>query len=182
MLWGQQSPNAATRETCAPQLLNLHAAMKTQQPKKIKWLFKRTVSQFIIVLWVSWSQSLLTFQINVLWASLLGPGLNSWDAICGVQAVSSSSRNSGFWGMLTVDCCSELWFMTRLCLSLSYPLQCGLFLFPQCIRINQLVSLPPKSTTQEIISYIAVDPLYPWGTVSSVCYYFETEHPCVSFF
>ena len=33
---GQQSPHAATRETCAPQLLNLHATMKTQQLKKKK--------------------------------------------------------------------------------------------------------------------------------------------------
>ena len=156
--------------------------MKAQQTKKLNFFFLRTVSRVTIALWVSWSQALLTFLLNVLWTSLFGSGLNSRGARCGVQAVSSSSRGSGFWVMLTVVCCSELWFMTRLCLSLSYPLQCGLFLFPQWIRINQLVLLPPKSTTQEITLYIAVDSLYPWVKVSSVCYDFETHHPCAFFF
>ena len=50
------------------------------------------------------------------------------------------------------------------------------------IHFSVAFSCFPKSTTQEIISYIVVDPLYPWGKVSSVCYYFETEHPCVFFF
>ena len=178
---GQQSPNAATRETCAPQLLNLQATMKAQQTKKLNFFFLRTVSRVTIALWVSWSQALLTFLLNVLWTSLFGSGLNSCGARCGVQAVNSSSRGSGFWVMLTVVGCSELWFMTRLCLSLSYPLQCGLFLFALRVRIDQLVLLSPKTTPQEIF-YVALNSLYSWENVSSVCYFFEPEHPRIFLF
>ena len=155
---------------------------RPSRPKNWTFFFLRTVSRVTIALWVSWSQALLTFLLNVLWTSLFGSGLNSRGARCGVQAVSSSSRGSGFWVMLTVVCCSELWFMTRLCLSLSYPLQCGLFLFAQRVRIDQLVLLSPKTTPQEIIFYVALNSLYPWENVSSVCYFFEPEHPRIFLF
>lgn len=88
----------------------------------------RGISQFTIVLHVSWVWVPLVLKSYCFGACLSYAGLISWGVQCGVWILHSSGRSSRLC-VLSWLWAAALWvgFLVRLCLSFSYSLWCGFF-------------------------------------------------------
>lgn len=118
----------------------------------------RIVSQLFVLLWVLWTWARRVFKARCFRDLSQIAGLKSWGAWCRVWILCSSKRSSRFWAP------SPLWvaapglgFM-RLSPSFSYPFQCQ----PSFIRCFRVVQSVFRFFSEEVVLYVAVDPMWTW--------------------